>query len=49
MKAIGTGMCIAAGALAGMVAGAYLVMSKPCVRRVYKLGKHTAKKMLGNL
>lgn len=46
MKVIGTGVAIAVGAAAAMAAGAYLAMSKPCVRKIYRYGKRYAKKML---
>lgn len=46
MKTMGTSLAIAVGVMAGMVAGAYLVMDKPCMRKVYRFGKRYAKKML---
>lgn len=46
MKAMGTSLAIAAGITAGMIAGAYLVMDKPCMRKIYRYGKRYAKKML---
>ncbi len=46
MKMVGTSVMVATGIMAGMVAGAYLTMSKPCVRRVYRYGKRVAKQML---
>jgi hypothetical protein len=45
MKMMGTGIAVAAGVAAGMVTGAYLAMSKPCVRRIYRYGKRAAKQM----
>ena len=46
MKAIGTGVMVAAGMAAGVVAGGYLAMNKPCVRKIYRYGKRAAKQML---
>ncbi len=46
MKAFGTGVMVAAGMAAGMVAGAYLVMNNQCARKLYRMGKRTAKQML---
>ncbi len=45
MKMVSTGIVVATGIAAGMIAGAYLTMSKPCVRRVYRYGKRAAKQM----
>ena len=45
MKMMTTGVMVATGIAAGMVAGAYLTMSKPCVRRIYRYGKRATKKM----
>lgn len=45
MKMMGTSLMIVTGVAAGMVAGAYLTMSKPCVRRIYRYGKRAAKQM----
>lgn len=45
MKMVGTGLMVATGVAAGMVAGAYLTMSKPCVRRIYRYGRRAAKQM----
>ena len=46
MKTLGTTLMVVSGVTAGMVAGAYLAMSKPCVRKIYRYGKHYAKKMM---
>lgn len=46
MKMIGTSLAVVAGVAVGMVAGAYLAMDKPCVRRIYRYGKRYARKML---
>ncbi len=46
MKAMGTSLAIVAGVAAGMIAGAYLVMDKPCMRKIYRYGKRYAKKIL---
>ena len=46
MKMIGASLAVVAGVTVGMVAGAYLAMDKPCVRRIYRYGKRYAKKML---
>lgn len=45
MKMLSTGIVVATGVMAGMVAGAYLTMSKPCVRRIYRYGRRAAKQM----
>jgi hypothetical protein len=45
MKMLGTGVMVATGVAAGIVTGAYLAMSKPCVRRIYRYGKRAAKHM----
>jgi len=45
MKLVSTGIMVVTGVAAGMVAGAYLSMSKPCVRRIYRYGKRAAKQM----
>ena len=46
MKMLGCSVALMAGATVGMVAGAYLVMNKPCVRKMYRYGYRKAKKML---
>ena len=45
MKMVGTGLVVATGIAAGMLAGAYLTMNNPSVRRVYRYGKRAAKQM----
>ncbi|MBR2860328.1 MAG: hypothetical protein IKB86_00585 [Clostridia bacterium] len=46
MKVVGTSMMVISGVALGMAAGAYLAMSKPCVRKIYRYGKRAAKQML---
>ncbi len=46
MKAVATGAAVVASMAVGMAAGAYLVMSKPCMRKIYRIGKRKAMKML---
>ncbi len=46
MKILGTGIAVVIGATVAMTAGAYLVMNKPCVRKIYRKGRRYAKKML---
>ncbi len=46
MKIIGTSMAIIVGVTASMAAGAYLAMTKPCVRKIYRYGKRAAKQMM---
>lgn len=43
---MGVSLMVASGIAAGMIAGAYLVMNKPCARKIYRYGKRYAKKML---
>ncbi len=45
MKFIGTSLVVGATVAAGMIAGAYLVMDKPCARKMYRYGKRYLKKM----
>ena len=46
MKAMGTGLMVAAGIAAGMAVGGYFALSKPCIRRMYRYGKRATRKMI---
>ncbi len=46
MKQIGCAIAITMSMAAGMAAGACLVMSNPCARKLYRMGKHKVMKMM---